>query len=187
MAGTGRATVREAVAVFDDVGELEAAVEDLRAAGFPEGAFSLLAADEAVERKLGHVYRRVEDLEDDGAAPRTRFAALRRVGDSEDRVASAVTVLPDLIAAGTVVGTTGPLGALVAGLTAAGATLATAFSHFMNESHADWLQDQLDRGGLLLWVRTPTPESEREAIAILTRHATHDVHIHEVPLPATPG
>jgi hypothetical protein len=184
MAGTGRATVREAVAVFDDVGELEAAVEDLKAAGFAEDAFSLLAADEAVERKLGHLYQRVEELEDEDAAPRRRYAALNRLGDREDRVASAVTMLPDLIAAGTVVGSSGPLAATIAGLTSAGATLATVFSHFMNRSHADWLQEQLDRGGLLLWVRTPMEESERAAVAVLTQHATHDVHIHEVPTPS---
>jgi hypothetical protein len=183
MAGTGRATAREAVAVFDDVGDLEAAVEDLKEAGFPEDAFSLLAADEAVERKLGHVYRRVEEVEDEADVPRRRYAALNRLGDREDRVASAVTMLPDLIAAGTVVGSSGPIAAAIAGLTTAGATLATVLSHFMNRSHADWLQEQLDRGGLLLWVRTPTEADERRAIEVLTRHATHDVHIHEVPAP----
>ena len=184
MAGTGRATVREAVAVFEDVGELEATVADLEAAGFAEDAFSLLAADEAVERKLGHVYRRVEEVEDEDGIPRRRYAALNRLGDREDRVASAVTLLPELIAVGTVVASAGPIGAVIAGLTAGGATLATVFSHFMNRSHADWLQEQLDRGGLLLWVRTPTEADERRAIEVLTRHATHDVHIHEVPAPS---
>ena len=61
MAGSTTGTkVREAVAVFDDVSSLEAAVADLRAAGFEEGSISLLAAHDAVERKLGHMYRRVE-------------------------------------------------------------------------------------------------------------------------------
>src|SRR3954454_8289749 len=109
MAGTGRATVREAVAVFEDVGELEATVADLEAAGFAEDAFSLLAADEAVERKLGHVYQRVEEVEDEDGVPRRRYAALNRLGDREDRVASAVTLLPELIAVGTVVASAGPV------------------------------------------------------------------------------
>ena len=69
MAGADRATVREAVAVLEEVGELETVVEELRAAGFAQNEISLLAAREAVERKLGRVYRRVEELEDDGAAP----------------------------------------------------------------------------------------------------------------------
>src|SRR3954452_13037125 len=89
MAETGgRATVREAVAVLEDVGELETVVEELRTAGVAKGEISLLAAHEAVERKLGRMYRRIEELEDDGAAPRTAFVSPRRLGEREDRVAS---------------------------------------------------------------------------------------------------
>ena len=101
MAETGgRATVREAVAVLEDVGELETVVEELRAAGFAEGEISLLAAHEAVERKLGRMYRRVEELEDDGAAPCTAFVSPRELGEREDRVASVLTVLPTLMPPG---------------------------------------------------------------------------------------
>ncbi len=181
MAETGRAMVREAVAVLEDVGELETVVEELRAAGFAEDEISLLAAHETVERKLGHVYRRVEELEDDSAAPRTAFVSLKELGEREDRVASLLTILPTLIAAGTVVASAGA--AVVVGAAVAGATLGTALSHFMNKRHAEWLQEQLDRGGLLLWVRTPTPEREHQAIQILTHHAVHDVHVHEIPAP----
>src|SRR3954464_12589716 len=128
MAGTGRATVREAVAVFEDVGELEATVADLEAAGFAEDAFSLLAADEAVERKLGHVYRRGGGGGGEDGVPRRRYAALNRLGDREDRVASAVTLLPELIAVGTVVASAGPIGAVIARPTAGGAPRRTRFS-----------------------------------------------------------
>ena len=184
MAGTGRATVREAVAVLEEVGELETVVEELRAAGFAQDEISLLAAHQAVERKLGRVYRRVEELEDDGAAPRTAFVPLKELGEREDRVASVLTILPTVIAAGTVVASAGALAAVVVGTAVAGATLGTALSHFMNKRRAEWLQEQLERGGLLLWVRTATPERERRAVEVLTRHAVHDVHIHEIPAPA---
>ena len=67
VAGTMRngALQREAVAVLGDVASLEKTVEDLRAAGFAQDDISLLAAHDTVERKLGHIYRRVEELEDD--------------------------------------------------------------------------------------------------------------------------
>src|SRR4051794_41429171 len=89
MAGTGRTTVREAVAVFEDVGELEATVADLEAAGFAEDAFSLLAADEAVERKLGHVYRRGGGGGGEGGGPRRRRAPPHPLGGPADRAAGA--------------------------------------------------------------------------------------------------
>ena len=120
MAGTDRPTVREAVAVLEDVGELETVVEELRAAGFARDEISLLAAHEAVERKLGRMYRRVEELEDDSAAPRAAFVSLKELGEREDRVASVLTVLPTLIAAGTVVASARALAAVVVGTAVAG-------------------------------------------------------------------
>ena len=185
MAGSTTGTkVREAVAVFDDVSSLEAAVADLRAAGFEEGSISLLAAHDAVERKLGHMYRRVEELEDDPQAPRTAFVSGKNIDERENRLIGSLTVLPTMIAAGTVVATAGAVAAAVVGTAVAGALLGTVFAHWMDQRHANWLQEQLDRGGILLWVRTPTEEDERKAMDVLTSYSTHDVHIHEIPAPA---
>lgn len=181
-ATTGGEKVREAVAVFDDVSGLEAAVEELRAAGFAEAEISLLAADGAVERKLGHMYKRVEELEDEPRAPRTAFVSGKNLGDRENRLVGSLTVLPTVIAAGTVVASAGAVAAAIVGTAIAGALLGTVFTHWMDQRHADWLQGQLDRGGILLWVRTVTTEREREALAILTRYSAHDIHIHEIPV-----
>ena len=177
-------TVREAVAVFDDVSSLEAAVDDLRAAGFGQHDISLLAAHAAVERKLGHMYRRVEELEDDPQAPRTAFVSGKNIDVRENRLVGSLTVLPTVIAAGTVVATAGAVAAAVVGTAIAGALLGTVFAHWMDQRHADWLQEQLDRGGILLWVRTPTEADERKALDLLSRYSAHDIHIHEIPAPA---
>lgn len=181
-AETGSGKVREAVAVFEDVGDLETAVEELRAAGFAKQSISLLATQDAVERKLGHVYERVEELEDEPRAPRTAFVSKRNLGEREDRVLGSLTILPTVIAAGTVVASAGAVAAAIVGTAIAGALLGTVFAHWMDRRYADWLQEQLDRGGILLWVRTPTPEEERKALAILTQHSAHDIHIHEIPV-----
>lgn len=181
---TEAARVREAVAVFDDVSGLEAAVEELRAAGFAERDISLLAAHAAVERKLGHMYERVEELEDDPRAPRTAFVSSKSMDQRENRLLGSLTVLPTVLAAGTVVASAGAVAAAVVGTAVAGALLGTVFAHWMDRRHADWLQEQLDRGGILLWVRTPTEVEERKALDVLTRHSAHDIHIHEIPTPA---
>lgn len=184
-AGAGAAaTVREAVAVVEDVGSLEGAVAELREAGFAEADISLLAGRDAVEQKLGRTYRRVEELEDDPEAPRTAFVSMRRLDERESAVVSSATVLPTLLAAGTVVASAGAVAAAVIGTALAGVGIGTALAHFMDRRHADWLQEQLDRGGILLWVRTPDAEAERKAVEVLARHAAHDVHVHEIPAPA---
>jgi hypothetical protein len=41
-------------------------------------------------------------------------------------------------------------------------------------------QDQIERGGILLWVSLRDPAQEAEALRILARHATGEVRVHEV-------
>ena len=173
--------VTEAVAVFYDVSDLDAAVDELRAGGFDKDDISLLATEQAVNRKLGHRYERVEELEDDPAAPRVAYRTRTSLGESEDRLIGSLTYLPAVVAAGTVVASAGVVAAAVTGTAIAGALIGTVLSHWLDKSHAEHLQEQLDRGGLLLWVRTPDAESQQRALAILTRHSAHDVHIHRLP------
>jgi hypothetical protein len=53
---------------------------------------------------------------------------------------------------------------------------------------ASWsfLDAQLARGGVLLWVRTPDFNAERRALEVLHRHAAH-VHLHVRPAEPPPG
>ena len=173
--------MNEAVAVFHDVSALDAAVDDLRKAGFSRGDISLLASEDAVERKLGHRYERVEELEDDPDVPRVVYKTRSSVGESEDLIVGSMTYLPAVVAAGTVVATAGVVAAAVTGTAIAGALIGTVLAHWLDRQQAEWLQEQLDHGGLLLWVRMPDAEAEQKAMAVLRRHSAHDVHIHRLP------
>jgi hypothetical protein len=171
----------EAVGVFDDVNTLDAAVEELRSSGFKKSQISLLAGQHTVERKLGHRYERIEELEDDPEVPRRAYRTRESVGESEDMLLGSLTFLPALLAAGTVVASAGVVAAAVTGAAVAGAAIATTLGHFMDKNHAKWLEEQLERGGLLLWVNTPDAAAEQKALAILRRHSAHDVHLHKIP------
>ena len=173
--------VSEAVAVFHDASDLDAAVQELHAAGFAKDDISLLASEDSVAKKLGHRYERVEELEDDPEAPRVAYRTRASLAESEDRLIGSLTYLPAVVAAGTVVASAGVVAAAVTGTAIAGALIGTVLAHWLDKSHAEHLQEQLDHGGLLLWVRTPDEDAQRRALAILTRHSAHDVHIHELP------
>jgi len=177
-------TVREAVAVMEDVAALELAVEALEAAGFAAGDISLLAGHDTVESKLGRMYRKVEEAEDDPAAPRAAFVSTRTIAKREDMVVGSMTTLPTLVAAGTVVATAGVVAAAITGTAIAGAMIGTVLARWMDKRHADWLEEQLERGGILLWVRTRDEAAELKALEILGEHAAHDIHIHEIPVAA---
>ena len=59
--------------------------------------------------------------------------------------------------------------------------IGTVLAHWLDKNHAEHLQEQLDHGGLLLWVRTPDEDAQRRALEVLTRRSAHDVHIHQLP------
>lgn len=174
-------TVTEAVGVFHDVSTLDAAVEELRAVGFQKDEISLLASEEAVEKKLGHRYTRVEELEDDPNAPRRIYRTRESLGESEDLLVGSLTYLPAVLAAGTVVASAGVVAAAITGTAVGGALLGTVLGHWMDRNHAQWLQEQLDHGGLLLWARAQDAERQQKALAILQSHSAHDVHLHKLP------
>jgi hypothetical protein len=169
-------SIREAVAVFDDAQRFEEAVFALETRGFDRAAFSVLADEAAVERKLGHRYQRVAEMEDEPAAPReTFFTRVSRI-ESEYGIPIGLASVGFLALGG--VG--GGLVALAA--TAGGAALGAALARILHRYHARRVQEQLARGGLLLWVNVRNSAEEKTAAEILSAHSAQDVHIHEIPL-----
>jgi len=183
----GDSLYREAVAVFDTAAALEEAIEALESNGFDRADISLLADAATVEKKLGHRYRRVEDLEDDPNVPRTAFVSTESVGDAKGALVGALSYVGAVAAAGAIVATGGTLAAAITAAVmsgAAGGVVGTALASVIDYRHAEYLQDQLAHGGLLLWVRTPDAVHELRAVEILQAYTAHDVHVHTVPTPS---
>ena len=63
-----------------------------------------------------------------------------------------------------------------------GGFIGGVLGELVEEHHAKYLQEQLDRGGLLLWVRTVDGPEENIAKQILSRHSGRDVHAHAIPV-----
>ncbi len=178
-------TIREAVAVFPNAASLEDAIDELRSSGFDRPEISLLAAQGTVDEKLDHIYERVSELEDDPSVPRTAYISTESRGDAEGGMIGGLMYLGAVSTAGAVVASGGTLAAAIASAAVAGgigATIGSALALWIEQHHADYLQDQLDHGGLLLWVRTRDQAREEKAVDILRRHAGKDVHLHDMPV-----
>ena len=94
-----------------------------------------------------------------------------------------MTYIPATLAAGAIVASGGTIAAAAAATAiagGAGAMIGVLLAAGIGESHAKFLRDQMERGGLLLWVLTATEEKEARAVEILGKHSAHDVHIHGV-------
>ncbi len=165
--------IREVVAAFDDAEALERAVFALETHGFDRAAFSLLADEATVARKLGNRYQQVAEMADDPAAPRETFFSWVSRAEAEYGLALGLASIGALALAGG-----GVLPALVAA--AGGAALGGALGGMMHRHHARRVQEQLARGGLLLWVNVRDAAQETLALEILVAHAAHDVHVHEL-------
>jgi hypothetical protein len=181
---TGRSpTPHEAVGVFHDPEAMQGAIDELLSSGFDRAELSLLASEQAVRNKLRHSYRKVAELEDDPRVPRTAYVSVESIGDAEGGLIGGLMYIGAVAAAGGVVASGGTLlGALLAAAMAGigGGLIGSGLALYIGQHHAEYLQSQLDKGGLLLWVRTRDLEHERRASEILQRHSGMEVHIHEL-------
>lgn len=174
-------SLTEAVGVFDDANQFEAAIDELQSNGFDRAELSLLASEETIDQELGHLYKRVEELEDDPDTPRAAYVSKESLGDAEGGVIGGLFYIGALAGAGAVIASSGPL---LAAITAAGifggagGLIGSMLAKLIEDHHAHEIQEHLDHGGLVLWVRTRDKEHEARARQILEKHSAHDVHIH---------
>jgi hypothetical protein len=178
--------VREAVGVFHEVDGLQAAIDELLSSGFDRAELSLLASDHAVAAKLLNVSFRETELEDDPTVPRGVYVSPAAMGAAEGGLVGALAYVGGVATAGLIALAGGPIAVIVLGAVLAGGAgglLGTGLAEVVGHRRAAYFQEQLDRGGLLLWVRTWDAHREQKAVEILDRHSASDVHVHEFPDP----
>ena len=182
MEDSTQSEIREAVGIFDSEETLQAAIDDLLSHGFDRAEISVLAPVTAVEEKLGHHFQTVQEIEDDQGIMTKNYVPIETIGDAEGAVIGSLMYVGAF--AGIVLVASG--GALAAALAAlalggSGTAIGIALSRFMKQHHADYIAEQLEKGGLLLWVRTWDQKDEEKAVKLLSAHSGHDVHIHGFP------
>jgi hypothetical protein len=174
----------EAVAVFHDATSFQAAIDDLLSAGFDGVDINALAHEDTITAKLGRPYSSTKEFMDDPDAPRIGYVPAETIGDAEGAVIGAGIYIPAIVGSLAVVASGGTLlGAIAAAAIAGGAggLVGAALARFIGHEHARHLDQHLQHGGLLLWVRARDPEHAEKALEILQRHATDDVHLHDIP------
>lgn len=174
----------EAVGIFHRNEDLQGAIDELLSFGFHRSDLSLLASEAALQETFGDHYKSVSALADDPEAPRSAYVSPEAIGDAKGGIIGALVYVGAVAAAGAVVASGGKLTAIVALVALAGGTaglLGSVLAKWLGDHHANYLQEQIDRGGLLLWVRTRQAENESRAVEILKRHSSREVHVHSLP------
>ena len=173
----------EVVGVFHKAEDLESAIDELLSSGFDRAELSLLASENAVAKKLGGYYRPASEMADDPTVPRTAFVSTAAIGDAEGALIGGLAYVGATAAIGAVVMSGGALGAAIAAAVLAGGTgglVGSVLARWVGHHHAAYLRDQIENGGLLLWVRTWNPSDEARALEIVAKHAADQVHTHGI-------
>ncbi len=177
----GPDAVREVAALFHTAESLESAIDELLSSGFDRAEISLLASEQAVEDKLGQRYERTSELMDADGVPRSVFVSSAAIGDAEGGLIGGLAYVGATVAAGAVVVAGGALAATIAATLVAGGAgglIGSVLAKWVGHHHAAFFDEQIGRGGLLLWVRAWSPEDEERAARILRRHCADHVHVH---------
>ena len=171
----------EVVAVFHASEHLENAIDELLSSGFDRAELSLLASADSVAEKLGGHYRPAEEMAENPEVPRTAFVSTAAIGDAEGALIGGLAYVGATVVAGVAVVAGGALAATIAAAVfagGAGAVLGSVLARWVGHHHADYLSEQIENGGLLLWVRAWNPSDESRAVDILRKHAGDRVHAH---------
>jgi hypothetical protein len=173
--------IREAVGVFGSTNDLQAAIDELLSSGFHRAELSLLGGAEAVNKKLGSAFANLRAVADDPVVPRTAYVSPEAIGDAQGGIVGGLVYAGATVAAGAVVISGGAIVTAIVAATlvgGAGGIVGALLAKWLGDNQAQYLQTQVNHGGLLLWVRTRDAEAEDRAVNILTRHSSRDVHVH---------
>ena len=169
---------REAVGIFDDEADMQAAIDDLLTAGFGRCELSFGGHQDGPQAK-----ETAAQLADDPSAHRTNQFSPEVLGDAEGSLIGGFAIVPVLstswaaAAAGAGIVATAGLAVASGGV---GAIVGLGLAMALARRRHRGLEAQEEHGGLLVWIRTRTPELEQRAKAILDRHAAHSVHSHDL-------
>lgn len=173
---------REVVGLFSDPHAMEAGVEALLVSGFDHSDLSVLAGEKVLREKLGHRLDDTLTAADDPEVPRRAWVEPESRMEGRGALASVLGYFGAVGALGLTFATGGAaavaIGAALVGA-GAGAGLGVGLGKLFEQRLAREFEHQVEKGGLLVWVRCHNDESERKAMDILNAHGAHHVHAHD--------
>ncbi|WP_414474443.1 hypothetical protein [Microvirga sp. M2] len=166
------------IGVLPSAEALQAAVDRLELAGFDRAQFGVLAPQAAVEGWRRHPTATATDVALDPAAPTGAYMEPESEGAAAGGLIGSLFYLGAGLAAGGIILTGGSLGVALAGVAAAGGTgglLGALLAYGFHHEHARTIHDQLEHGGLVLWIQPRTAEQHDLARAELEAAGAREI------------
>lgn len=172
---------RECVGLFLTIEDLQEAVRDLEGTAFPRQDISVMGSRSELMEFFG------SKTVDPHAAMENPDTPRQSLPRPEEKTigASAMVGVPAYVGAMAAALSVGAVAfpaiigaAVIGGL--GGGSLGGILTKLMGDRDTRHFEEQIDRGGLLLWVRTPDRAREDAAVAIMRKHRALEVHVHEI-------
>lgn len=187
MTNSKEASVNEAIGVFSDAKQLASAIKELLQAGFSHSQLGILATEAVVKEHLSDIYERIPENPDPDDAPAIAFVSRDSIGETAQVMNGSLYFIGSSGLAGAVVTSAAVLGgaltAAVGGVLGVG-LVGLAVGAMIKQDDAELLQQRVDEGHILLFVRLPRGMREQQARRILARHNATEVKVHTVPIKA---
>jgi hypothetical protein len=173
--------VTETAGLFQTSENLQKAIRALEGSSFPRQDISIMGNRGAIEKVFGEGTVDPQVAMDNPETPRQ---APSRPEEQTIGTAALIGVPAYIGAMALAIGAgavTFPalVGAAILGGVGGGA-VGGVLSKLLGGRYDNHLDEQIERGGLLLWVRTPTPELQEEAKRLMAEHGGEQIHTHEI-------
>lgn len=178
--------VREVVGAVFSQEALETLATELMEAGVDRNDIDLMADWNTVIEKLGMTYPDADRVPDVPDLPRRRLVTRDEDATLTGAVFGTLIATGALVAGVPVVASGGALAAVLAA-SALGGGIGAAFARKIRkvltaDADPDAIEHDINRGGIVVFVRVDNEQEERRAIEIMRRNGAHNVHVHEIEL-----
>jgi hypothetical protein len=175
-----RGQVREVVAVFDNLDQLQSAIDDLLTDGFDQTTISVLAPQTVVREALGDQSLSADALRSNPSAPHGAYIDPEARNEAKAGLIGALFYIGAVGGAGMALAAGGALGAAIAAalvLGGGGGLIGATLAQLIGSAEATWVKAQMEHGGMLLWARAWDEAKGRTAIEVMQRNGGRDVHV----------
>jgi outer membrane lipoprotein SlyB len=166
----------EIVGIFPSTEQLDAAISELCSSGWDRAELSLIGQQAHLSPTRNETGS--EKAADDPGTPRGAVVSESDARQERTLVSEMVGVVAGFIASGAVIATGGTALAAIVGAAAAGGSGAVAgnfLGRIFNHKNAASLEQQIDRGGIVLWALLRSSDQAQNARGILQRHGATDI------------
>jgi hypothetical protein len=170
--------LRQVVGIFGGDQELQKAIGSLGSSSFDRRDISVLGCSSEVLRRCGLSHKNLREIVDSPRTPRSINIAPEEMGIAEGLVVSLAMLVGVFISLFLLRSLTTPK---VAGAAMIGGMLGIAIGLYLiniiDNLRSRRLEEQIKRGGLVLWVSASNKKKEKMAAKILRKHGASNVHL----------